>query len=57
LWEDDWIIAKGKGALFINQKKLAEQKKVFGHILKSLGKNIIKSKNVLNISFPITVFK
>lgn len=56
-WEDDWTIVKGSGVTCVNQKKLAEQKKVFGHILKSMGKNILKSKNILNISFPISIFK
>jgi len=30
---------------------------VFSHVIKSIGKNLFKSKNILNISLPVTIFK
>lgn len=57
VWEDDWAILKNEGVICTNEKILKEQKKIFGHVLKSLGSNILKSKSILNISLPVSIFK
>jgi hypothetical protein len=54
---EDWQVAKNGGVICTNEAMINEQKKVFSHIIKSIGKNIFKSKNILNISLPVTIFK
>jgi|JI6StandDraft_1071083.scaffolds.fasta_scaffold05571_7 hypothetical protein len=54
---EDWQVAKSGGVICTNEAMINEQKKVFSHVIKSIGKNIFKSKNILSISLPVTIFK
>jgi leucyl-tRNA synthetase len=53
----DWDKAKQGGVICKNEAMINEQKKVFGYVIKSLGKNLFKSRNILNISLPVGIFK
>jgi hypothetical protein len=35
---------------------MAEQKKVLTFIIRSIGKNILSGKGILNISLPVDIF-
>lgn len=52
-WKQD---TKNGGLLFINQKKIEDQKGVLKFILSKIGKNILSGKSVLNISLPVDIF-
>ena len=45
------------GGLELIDKSIVEgQKKVLSHVLKSMGRNILEGKSVMNISLPIIIF-
>ena len=47
--------AKDGGILFINQKKIEDQKAVLRFVLTKIGKNILSGKSVPNISLPVDI--
>jgi hypothetical protein len=47
---------KNGGFLFINQKKIDDQKGVLKFILSKIGKNLLTGKSILNISLPVDIF-
>lgn len=49
--------ASGGGALFTNKEELEAQQGVAMDVLKQLGSNVIKSKSLINISFPVRIFE
>lgn len=53
----DWVKAKDGGLICTDEKLLTEHKKIFKHILASIGTNILKGGNILNVSLPVTIFK
>jgi len=53
----EWKRGKEGGMICINEKVITEQKKIFKHILSSLGSNLLKGVNILNVSLPVTIFK
>lgn len=36
---------------------ISEQKKVFKHILTTMGKNVLHNKGLLNVSLPVNIFR
>lgn len=42
--------------IYINQKKIDDQKGVLKFILTKIGKNILSGKSILNISLPVDIF-
>ena len=42
--------------MFINQKKIEDQKGVLKFILSKIGKNLLSGKSVLSISLPVDIF-
>lgn len=57
IWKGDWIHdEKNGGIIFVNQKKMEDQKGVLKFILTKIGKNILSGKSVLNISLPVDIF-
>ena len=42
--------------MFINQKKIEDQKGVLKFVLTKIGKNLLSGKSVLNISLPVDIF-
>jgi len=56
IWKGDWMRdAKAGGLIFINQKKMEEQKGVLKFVLTKIGKNILSGKSVLDISLPVDI--
>lgn len=53
----EWKRQKKGGIICINQETLANHKKIFKQVLASLGNNILKGGNILNVSLPVTIFK
>lgn len=58
IWNDeDWKHDTKKGGLlFINQKKIDDQKGVIKFILSKVGKNLLSGRSILNISLPVDIF-
>ena len=57
IWKGEWKRDLKYGAIiFINQKKIEDQKGVLKFILTKIGKNILSGKSVLNISLPVDIF-
>ena len=57
LWRGDWKHdTKDGGLLFINEKKIEDQKGVLKFVLSKIGKNLLSGKSVLNISLPVDIF-
>jgi hypothetical protein len=57
IWRDEWKVdTESGGCWFINEQKMAEQRKVFSYILSKMGKNLLSGKGILNISLPVDVF-
>jgi hypothetical protein len=57
IWKGDWIHdEKNGGIIFVNQKKMDDQKGVLKFILTKIGKNILSGKSVLSISLPVDIF-
>ena len=57
IWKGDWIVDKKEGALiFVNEKKIEDQKGVLKFVLSRIGKNLLTGKSVLNISLPVDIF-
>lgn len=57
LWTDDWRHDTKKGGLlFVNVKKMEDQKGVLKFILSKIGKNLLSGKSILNISLPVDIF-
>ena len=57
LWTDDWRHDTKKGGLlFVNAKKMEDQKGVLKFILSKIGKNLLSGKSILNISLPVDIF-
>jgi hypothetical protein len=52
-WKHDM---KNGGLLFINQKKMDDQKNVIKFILSKIGKNLLSGKSILSISLPVDIF-
>lgn len=44
------------GIIFVNRKKIEDQKGVLKFILTKIGKNLLSGKSVLNISLPVDIF-
>ena len=40
----------------INMKKIEAQKGVLKELVKSVGRNLLSGKSILNISMPVTIF-
>jgi hypothetical protein len=55
--KDGWIKGEDGGLICTNEKLLSEHKKIFKHIISSIGTNILKGGNILNVSLPVTIFK
>jgi hypothetical protein len=56
IWKGDWIRdVKTGGLIFINHKKIEEQKGVLKFVLTKIGKNILSGKSVLDISLPVDI--
>ena len=53
----EWVRSDDGGLICVNEKLLAEHKKIFKHVLASIGTNILKGGNILNVSLPVTIFK
>lgn len=51
-----WKRDPANGLRFIDDEFLTEQKKVLGHFLRSMGKNFLEGKSIMNVSLPITIF-
>jgi hypothetical protein len=57
IWEGKWVHDnKEGGIIFIDKKKMEDQKGVLKFILKRIGKNLITGKSILNISLPVDIF-
>ena len=57
IWKGEWKRDQKDGAIiFINQKKIEDQKGVLKFVLTKIGKNILSGKSVLNISLPVDIF-
>lgn len=53
----EWKLHKSGGVICTNEQQINHQKKVFKYIISQIGSNIIQRKNILNVSFPVTIFK
>lgn len=51
-----WKKDPAAGLRFTDEEFLAKQKKVLGHFLRSMGKNLLEGKSIMNVSMPITIF-
>jgi len=51
-----WKRDPANGIRFIDDDFLVEQKKVLGHFIKSMGRNLLEGKSIMNVSLPVTVF-
>jgi len=57
IWKGEWKRDEKTGPIiFIDQKKIEDQKGVLKFILSKIGKNIMSGKSVLNISLPVDIF-
>lgn len=52
-WKHD---DKRGGLIFVNQKKLQDQKGVLKFVLSKIAKNLLQGKSILNISLPVDIF-
>ena len=57
IWKGEWKIdEKVGGLIFVNEKKIADQKGVLKFILGQISKNILSGKSITNISLPVDIF-
>jgi hypothetical protein len=57
IWKGEWIHDDKFGAIiFVDHKKIEDQKGVLKFILTKIGKNLLSGKSVLNISLPVDIF-
>lgn len=57
IWAQEWRHDEANGALiYINKKKIEDQKGVLKFILTKIGKNLLSGKSILNISLPVDIF-
>lgn len=57
IWKGEWEHdEKLGGIIFVNEKKIEDQKGVLKFILTKIGKNILSGKSVMNISLPVDIF-
>jgi hypothetical protein len=42
--------------IFINQKKIEDQKGVLRFILTKMAKNLVSGQSILNVSLPVDIF-
>ena len=55
--KDQWEIKKTGGLKLINKTKIDAQNNVFSFIMKTMRKNIMAGKGILNISLPVEIFR
>ncbi|MES1910189.1 MAG: hypothetical protein MHM6MM_002834 [Cercozoa sp. M6MM] len=48
---------EGGGILFGDTELIKRQKNVLGHLLKSMGRNLLSGKSLVNVSLPVRVFE
>lgn len=51
-----WKKDPSNGLRFTDEDFLNAQKKVLGHFLRSMGKNFLEGKSIMNVSLPVTIF-
>jgi len=51
-----WRRDPANGLRFIDEEFLDKQKKVLGYFLRSMGRNFLEGKSIMNVSLPITIF-
>jgi len=51
-----WKRDPANGLRFIDEEFLDKQKKVLGYFLRSMGRNFLEGKSIMNVSLPITIF-
>ena len=51
----EWQRHESGALVCVNEKILGEQKKVVRHLISSFGRNILKNKDIFNISLPVSV--
>lgn len=52
----NWRRDPANGLELLDKELLDNQRKVLGHFLKTMGKNLFEGKSIMSISMPITVF-
>jgi hypothetical protein len=57
LLAEEWLRLEEGGLTCINETKIKEQKQIIKKILVKLGETILKQKNIMQISLPVTIFK
>ncbi|CAK59389.1 unnamed protein product (macronuclear) [Paramecium tetraurelia] len=56
-YQSDWVYDAQKGYLkFVNDEKLAQQKKVLYYILQKIGQSLLRT-SILHISLPVHIFE
>ncbi len=56
MWQGDWKFPEEGGLIFINKKKIQDQKNVIKFILSQVAKNVLTGKSIMNISLPVDIF-
>lgn len=57
IWRGEWIHDdKEGGMIFINKKKIEDQKGVLKFVLTKIAKNILSGQSILSISLPVDIF-
>lgn len=57
IWKGEWIHDDKEGAIiFINQKKIEDQKGVLKFVISKIGKNLLSGQSILSISLPVDIF-
>ena len=57
LLADEWLRLEEGGMTCINEAKIKDQKQIIKKILIKLGETILKQKNFMHVSLPVTIFK
>lgn len=53
----EWTRKSRGGLVCKDEAPINEQKKVLKYLVKRMGKNVLESKGLLNISLPVSIFK
>jgi len=57
IWRGEWRHDKEEGGMiFINEKKIEDQKGVLKFVLTKIAKNLLSGQSILNISLPVDIF-
>jgi hypothetical protein len=57
IWKNEWIHDDKEGSMiFINKKKIEDQKGVLKFILSKMAKNLVSGQSILSISLPVDIF-